>query len=109
MSRHVSRGSASEYQADEQTGVARLSWHVFFFPLSLAGKEADGGRGAGGEMLESRVIKMGTFLGVCGYQLISNSEDRDLGGPARRPRCRCVPSHGPQAPGRRVHTLGTGH
>ena len=79
------------------------SWFFSFFSLSLAGKEADGGRG-GGEMLESRVIKMGTFLGVCGYQLISKSEDRDLGGPARRPRCRCVPSHGPQAPGRRGHS-----
>ena len=26
MSRQVSRGSASEYQADEQAGVTRLSW-----------------------------------------------------------------------------------
>ena len=26
MSRQVSRGSAGEYQADEQEGVARLSW-----------------------------------------------------------------------------------
>ena len=26
MSRQVSRGSAGEYQADEQAGVARLSW-----------------------------------------------------------------------------------
>ena len=28
MSRQVSRGSAIEYQADEQTGVALLSWRV---------------------------------------------------------------------------------
>ena len=26
MSRHVSCGSDADYQADEQTGVARLSW-----------------------------------------------------------------------------------
>ena len=26
MSRQVSRGSAGEYQADEQAGVARLRW-----------------------------------------------------------------------------------
>ena len=26
MSRQVSRGSAGEFQADEQAGVARLSW-----------------------------------------------------------------------------------
>ena len=26
MNRLVSRGSAGEYQADEQAGVARLSW-----------------------------------------------------------------------------------
>ena len=26
MSRQASRGSAGEYQADEQAGVARLSW-----------------------------------------------------------------------------------
>ena len=28
MSRQVSRGSAGEYQADEQAGVTRLSWRV---------------------------------------------------------------------------------
>ena len=28
MSRQVSRGSSGEYQADEQAGVARLSWRV---------------------------------------------------------------------------------
>ena len=28
MSRQVSCGSAGEYQADEQAGVARLSWRV---------------------------------------------------------------------------------
>ena len=28
VSRQVSRGSAGEYQADEQAGVARLSWRV---------------------------------------------------------------------------------
>ena len=28
MSRQVSRGSAGEYQADEQAGVAWLSWRV---------------------------------------------------------------------------------
>ena len=28
MSRQVSRGSAGEYQADEQAGVALLSWPV---------------------------------------------------------------------------------
>ena len=28
MSRQVSRGSAVDYQADEQTGVTRLSWRV---------------------------------------------------------------------------------
>ena len=28
MSRQVSRGSAGDYQADEQAGVARLSWGV---------------------------------------------------------------------------------
>ena len=28
MCRQVSRGSAGEYQADEQAGVARLSWRV---------------------------------------------------------------------------------
>ena len=28
MSRKVSRGSAGEYQADEQAGVAGLSWRV---------------------------------------------------------------------------------
>ena len=28
MSRQVLRGSAEEYQADEQAGVARLSWRV---------------------------------------------------------------------------------
>ena len=28
MSRQVSRGSADEYQADEQAGVARLRWRV---------------------------------------------------------------------------------
>ena len=28
MSRQVSRGSAGEYQADEQASVARLSWRV---------------------------------------------------------------------------------
>ena len=28
MSRQVSHGSAGEYQADEQAGVARLSWRV---------------------------------------------------------------------------------
>ena len=28
MSGQVSRGSAGEYQADEQAGVARLSWRV---------------------------------------------------------------------------------
>ena len=28
MSRQVSRGSAGEYQADEEAGVARLSWRV---------------------------------------------------------------------------------
>ena len=28
MSRQVSRGSAGEYQADEQAGVARLRWRV---------------------------------------------------------------------------------
>ena len=28
MSRQVSRGSAGEYQADEQVGVARLRWRV---------------------------------------------------------------------------------
>ena len=28
MSRQVSRGSAGEYQADEQAGVARLSWRA---------------------------------------------------------------------------------
>ena len=28
MSRQVSRGSAGEYQADEQAGVAGLSWRV---------------------------------------------------------------------------------
>ena len=28
MSRQVSRGSPGEYQADEQTGVTRLSWRV---------------------------------------------------------------------------------
>ena len=31
MSGQVSRGSAGEYQADEQAGVARLSWRVIFF------------------------------------------------------------------------------
>ena len=28
MSRQVSRGSAVDYQADEQAGVARLSWRL---------------------------------------------------------------------------------
>ena len=28
MSRQVSRGSAGEYQEDEQAGVARLRWRV---------------------------------------------------------------------------------
>ena len=28
MSRQVSRGSAGDYQADEQAGVARLTWRV---------------------------------------------------------------------------------
>ena len=28
MSRQVSRGSAGEYQEDEQAGVAQLSWRV---------------------------------------------------------------------------------
>ena len=28
MSRQVSRGSAGEYQADEQAGVTRFSWRV---------------------------------------------------------------------------------
>ena len=28
LSRQVSRGSAGEYQADEQAGVARLGWRV---------------------------------------------------------------------------------
>ena len=28
MNRQVSRGSAGEYQADEQAGVAQLSWRV---------------------------------------------------------------------------------
>ena len=28
MSRQVSRGSAGEYQADEQAGVSRLRWRV---------------------------------------------------------------------------------
>ena len=28
MSRQVSRGSAGDYKADEQVGVARLSWRV---------------------------------------------------------------------------------
>ena len=28
MSRQVSRGSAADYQADEQAGVARLSWQL---------------------------------------------------------------------------------
>ena len=28
MSRQVSRGSAGDYQEDEQAGVARLSWQV---------------------------------------------------------------------------------
>ena len=28
MSRQVSRGSAAEYQADEQAGVARFRWRV---------------------------------------------------------------------------------
>ena len=28
MSRQVLRGSAGEYQADEQAGVARLTWRV---------------------------------------------------------------------------------
>ena len=28
MNRQVSRGSAGEYQADEQAGVARFSWRV---------------------------------------------------------------------------------
>ena len=28
MSRQVSRGSAGEFQADEQAGVARLRWQV---------------------------------------------------------------------------------
>ena len=28
MSRQVSRGSDGEYQADEEAGVARLSWRV---------------------------------------------------------------------------------
>ena len=28
MSRQVSRGSAGEYHADDQAGVARLSWRV---------------------------------------------------------------------------------
>ena len=28
MSRQVSRGSAGDYQADEQAGVARLSWRL---------------------------------------------------------------------------------
>ena len=32
MSRQVSRGSVGEYQADEQAGVARLSWRVSAFP-----------------------------------------------------------------------------
>ena len=35
MSRQVSRGSAGEYQADEQAGVARLSWRVPTQPLLL--------------------------------------------------------------------------
>ena len=30
MSGQVSRGSAGEYQADEQSGVARLSWRAMF-------------------------------------------------------------------------------
>ena len=30
MSRQVSRGSAGEYQADEQAGVAGLSWRLSF-------------------------------------------------------------------------------
>ena len=31
MSRQVWRGSACEYQADEQAGVAGLSWRVLIF------------------------------------------------------------------------------
>ena len=39
MSRQVSRGSAGEYQADEQAGVAELSWRV-------SGRRAARGRAA---------------------------------------------------------------
>ena len=35
MSRQVSRGSVGDYQADEQAGVARLSWRL---SSRLAGK-----------------------------------------------------------------------
>ena len=35
MSRQVSRGSAGEYQADEQAGVVRLCWRVSKPSLAL--------------------------------------------------------------------------
>ena len=54
MSRQVSRGSAVEYQADEQAGVARLSWQVSGdeqagvarISWRLSGRRAGRGRGA---------------------------------------------------------------
>ena len=43
MSRQVSRGSAGEYQADEQAGVVRLTWRV-------SGNMQAGVRGLAGDM-----------------------------------------------------------
>ena len=37
MSRQVSPGSAGEYQADEQAGVARLSWRLWSMDMDLGG------------------------------------------------------------------------
>ena len=42
MSRQVSRGSAGEYQANEQAGVVRLTWRV-------SGNEQAAVRGLAGE------------------------------------------------------------
>ena len=46
MSRQLFRGSAGEYQADEQAGVARLHWqvyetHIFGFAGDLYGQEIE--------------------------------------------------------------------
>ena len=72
MSRQVSRGSAVEYQADEQAGVTRLSWRV-------SGRLA--GRCRAAQLASIRQMSRQVWRGSAGdYQPMSRQVSRGSAG-----------------------------